>query len=238
MKQAIKDQNLSLLLILILCAGVLAGCSKGGLTGSSSTTGSTPTPTPTPTPGTGALTSTPGSVNFGNIVLNITSGQTVKVSNAGNAAVNITQDNLTGSGMSAGLTTPLNLAAGQSVNVQINFAPTVAGAVSGSLVLLSNGTTVLTIPLSGTGVTPQPHSVAISWNASTTSGLQGYNVYRSQTSGGPYTKISSTLSPTTLTFTDTTPVSGQKFFYIVTAVNSSGLESIASNEVAVNIPTP
>ena len=78
----------------------------------------------------------------------------------------------------------------------------------------------------------------MSISASTSAGLQGYNVYRGIVSGGPYTKLSATLSPTTLLFTDTTPVSGRQYFYVVTAVNTSGAESAASSEVAVTIPTP
>jgi fibronectin type 3 domain-containing protein len=57
-------------------------------------------------------------------------------------------------------------------------------------------------------------------------------------SGGPYTKISSTLATSTLLFTDTTPVSGKQYFYVVTAVDTSGTECAASTQVAVAIPVP
>jgi fibronectin type 3 domain-containing protein len=57
-------------------------------------------------------------------------------------------------------------------------------------------------------------------------------------SGGPYTKLSSTLATSTLLFTDTTPVSGKQYFYVVTAVDTSGAESSASAQVAVTIPVP
>jgi len=87
-------------------------------------------------------------------------------------------------------------------------------------------------------LTPVAHTVDIGWTASTTTTLQGYNVYRSGTSGGPFSKISPTLSSTTLLFTDATPQSGQKYFYVVTAVDNSGIESTASAQVAVTIPTP
>jgi fibronectin type 3 domain-containing protein len=80
--------------------------------------------------------------------------------------------------------------------------------------------------------------VDITWAPSNSTPLQGYNVYRSTVSGGPYSKLSSTLSPTTLLFTDTTPVSGKQYFYVVTALNTSGAESSASSEVAVTIPVP
>jgi fibronectin type 3 domain-containing protein len=57
-------------------------------------------------------------------------------------------------------------------------------------------------------------------------------------SGGPYTKISPTVATSTLLFTDTTPISGKQYFYVVTAVDSSGTESAASIQAAVTIPVP
>jgi hypothetical protein len=98
-------------------------------------------------------------------------------------------------------------------------------------------------PTPGGGPTPTPtpapgvHTVSISWNASTTSGLAGYNVYRGTTSGGPYSRI--TATPTTaLQFTDSAVTAGQTYFYVVTALGGNGVESVTSNEMKVTIPTP
>ncbi|HSM86585.1 MAG TPA: choice-of-anchor D domain-containing protein [Candidatus Limnocylindrales bacterium] len=246
-KQTTASKHLRPLLILILSMLVFAGCGgKGQLTASNGGTpsaNSSPSPTPSPTPnqpppGTGSLAATPTTLAFGSLALNTTSSQTVKVTNSGTGPLTVTQDTISGSEFSTGLTTPLTLNAGQSLNVAVAFTPTVAGTQNGSLTLASNGSTVLTVPLSGTGVTPVAHSVDISWTASTTSPLQGYNVYRSPVSGGPYAKISPALSSTTLIFTDTSVVSGQKYFYVVTALDTSGVESVASNEVPVTVPVP
>jgi hypothetical protein len=171
-------------------------------------------------------------------VLNTAMTQIVKITNTGSVAVAITQGTITGPGFTVGVTTPINLNVGQSVNVPVVFDPGAAGTVSGSLTLVSNGTTLLSVPLSGTGLAALAHSVDVTWVASTSTPLQGYNVYRSTVSGGPYTKLSPTLSPTTLLFTDTTPLSGKQYFYVVTALNTSGAESSASSEVAVTIPFP
>lgn len=77
-----------------------------------------------------------------------------------------------------------------------------------------------------------PHSVILAWSPSSTSGVTSYNVYRSQTSGGPYQK----LGPASGTaFQDGTVMSGQKYFYVVTAV-LGGVESANSNEVSAQIP--
>ncbi len=231
----------SLVFTSVLACLSMIGCGGGG--GVQSASGSpgqnpSPTPTPTATPNSAVLTATPSSLGFGSDVLNTPVTLTVKISNTGNAAATITQDSISGSGFSTGATTPITLNPAQSVNLPVVFLPSAPGTVSGSLTLSSNGTAMISIPLSGTGLTPLAHSVDVGWNASTSASLQGYNVYRSGTSGGPYAKISPLLSATTLLYTDMTPVSGQKYFYVVTAVDVSGAESAASTEVAVTIPTP
>ena len=232
-------------LLSLICLMGAIGCGGGaGTTRSSGNTpppGASPTPTPSPTPvapGSASLTATPSSLNFGSQALNTPVTQTVKVTNNGSAAAKITQDSISGTGFSVGITTPLTINAAQSVSVPVVFTPSASGSVAGSFSLSSNGATLLSVPLAGTGFTPTPHTVDLAWTASTTTTLQGYNVYRSGTSGGPYTKISPTLSSATLLFTDASPQSGQKYFYVVTAIDVNGLESTASAEVPVTIPTP
>jgi len=224
-------------LFLAFMMALLSAIGCGGKTAAnSSNPGSTPTPTPvTASP---SLSAVPSSLNFGTEPLNTPMTLTVKVTNTGSAAVTITQDSIAGSGFSVGITTPLSLNPAQSVNVPVVFTPSGSGTVTGSLSFSSNGTSLLAVPLSGTGLAPLAHSVDVAWDASTSPTLQGYNVYRSGVSGGPYTRLSATLSPTTLLFTDTTPLSGQKYFYVVTAVDTSGAESTASVEVAATIPVP
>jgi hypothetical protein len=229
--------QLGLFLVLIIFTVSAIGCGGGAQTASGSPT-PTPVPSPTPASGSPSLSATPSSLAFGTQVLNTAMTQIVKITNTGSVAVAITQGTITGPGFTVGVTTPINLNVGQSVNVPVVFDPGAAGTVSGSLTLVSNGTTLLSVPLSGTGLAALAHSVDVTWVASTSTPLQGYNVYRSTVSGGPYTKLSPTLSPTTLLFTDTTPLSGKQYFYVVTALNTSGAESSASSEVAVTIPVP
>lgn len=233
---SIASKSFAFSLILICtCLGAV-GCGGGGMGASTPPPG--PSPTPSPATGSPSLTATPNSLGFGSQVLNTPVTLTVKITNVGTAAANITQNSISGAGFSAGVTTPVTLNPQQSVNVSVVFNPGAAGTVSGSFTLSSNGTVMLSVPLSGTGLAPLAHSVDVTWNASTSASLQGYNVYRSTVSGGPYSKISATLSPATLLFTDATPLSGHQYFYVVTAVDTSGAESAASTEVAVTIPTP
>jgi fibronectin type 3 domain-containing protein len=87
--------------------------------------------------------------------------------------------------------------------------------------------------------TPQPssHSIQVLWDASTSSSLQGYKVYRGQVSGGPYTSVSGLLDTGVLQFSDLNLNAGQTYFYVVTSVDVNGLESAQSSEVSVAVPT-
>src|SRR5690242_9624310 len=54
------------------------------------------------------------------------------------------------------------------------------------------------------------HSVDLSWDPSTSSGITGYQVYRGTQSGGPYSLLSASPLSTT-TFTDTRVTAGTKY---------------------------
>ena len=79
--------------------------------------------------------------------------------------------------------------------------------------------------------------VSLTWAASASTTVIGYNVYRGTTSGGPYTKVNQAivLAPT---FTDMTVGSATTYFYVVRAVDPNNLESVNSNEVSVTTPPP
>lgn len=80
------------------------------------------------------------------------------------------------------------------------------------------------------------HSVALSWNASP-SPVAGYNVYRGNRSGGPYTRLNSSLQQGTA-FSDNSVQAGTTYFYVTTAVDGSSQESTFSNESVSVIPNP
>jgi len=54
-------------------------------------------------------------------------------------------------------------------------------------------------------------------------------------SGGPYTKLNSTLIAAT-TYVDTAVQASTTYFYVVTSVDSSGVESANSTEVSATVP--
>jgi hypothetical protein len=102
---------------------------------------------------------------------------------------------------------------------------------------VSQSVTVNAVNLTGvnfTATVQQAHSVALTWNASTST-VSGYNVYRSTMSGTGYMMINSSLV-SALAYTDTTVVNGTTYYYVTAALDSSGNQSTYSNEVTAVIP--
>ena len=292
----------------------------------------------------GALGSNPTSLSFGNVNVGGNGTLSETITNTGGTSISVTQVGITGAGLTvSGITTPLTLNSGQSATLNVSFAPTSGGAVSGNLTITSTATnSALAIPVSGTGTTTavgqlnvspstlsigtvqvgssgtdtgtvtavgasvtvtaatannsvftiggfslpqtiaagqsanftitfspavagpatatltftgngQPptttetltgsgaHSVALSWVASNSPNLLGYNVYRgpydtTTSTCGQLTKINTTVNGST-TYTDRSVTNGSVYCYAATAVNTSNQESGDSNVVTdVQIP--
>lgn len=176
-------------------------------------------------------------LNFGNVNVGNSSSLSTTLTNNGNSNVLISSVNVSGAGFSAsGLNSGETLTPSQSVTVTAQFAPTVAGLVSGSVSIASNATnSPSTITVSGTGVSVSSHSVALSWAASTST-VSGYNVYRGTTPNGPYsTKLNPSLV-TLVDYADSSVASGATYYYVVTSVDSSNVESVDSNQATAVIP--
>jgi fibronectin type 3 domain-containing protein len=80
------------------------------------------------------------------------------------------------------------------------------------------------------------HSVQLTWARSSATDVLGYNVYRGTQSGGPYVKLNPGLLANP-DYLDTAVLSGQTYYYTVTAVNAMA-ESNPSAEAVAVIPTP
>ena len=77
--------------------------------------------------------------------------------------------------------------------------------------------------------------VTLTWQASPSRNVVGYNVNRSTTSGLGYSRLNTGLIPGT-SYIDQTAESNHTYYYVVTAVNSANQESAPSNEAAANVP--
>jgi hypothetical protein len=188
--------------------------------------------------GAGQLAASTTKLNYGNVTVGTTDTLPVTLTNSGNSSVSISNVTLSGAGLSvSGVSSGLILAAGNSATMNLTFAPSASGSLNGSVTVSSNATDpTVTIDLSGTAVQLVTHSVTLSL-APNSSNVAGYNVYRSSTSNGPYTKLNSPLVTST-TYTDTAVLAKQTYFYVGTAVDSVGNETGYSSQVSATIPTP
>ena len=80
------------------------------------------------------------------------------------------------------------------------------------------------------------HTVGLTWLASPSTGVVGYNVYRRSTATGTPVKLNSAIITGT-SFTDTTIQLGQTYYYSATSVDTSGVESAQSSQAVAIIPT-
>jgi len=199
--------------------------------------------------GLASLVVKPSVLSFGKVSLKSTGTQNVTLQNTGNVSLTLQGVTVAGAGFGySDLSPGYALGPNQTVTFQVWFTPKVAGAASGTLTLLSaNLSSPGSLDLSGDGVssssspTPPPSqpssnpaSVVLNWNASA-SQVVGYRVYRSVTSGGAYNLLSGS-AVNALTYTDTTVVAGSTYYYVVTAVDSAGVESGHSNQVTAAVP--
>jgi len=139
-------------------------------------------------------------------------------------------------------------AAGVPEGVTVSFDPqSVAGSGSSIVIVnVAHGTSTGTYPItiSGSGdslskattlsliVTAE---VLLTWDPSTSGDVIGYNISRSETSGGGYVRLNSELISGTA-YTDDTVQSGHTYYYVAAAVNSSGVESARSDEASAEVP--
>jgi HYDIN/CFA65/VesB family protein len=183
------------------------------------------------------------SINVGNVVVGISGTQTGTLRAIG-ASVAISSVSVGGTNPSefsiTGLALPVRIAAGQSVNFTVKFAPRARGVASANALFTSNALNSPTAAtLTGTGIPAPVHTVSLSWTASPSTNITGYNVYRAIFNSvcGSYSKINSGLNETT-TYTDSSVAGGRTYCYVTTAVDSTDIESGFSNTAEAVIPSP
>lgn len=192
-----------------------------------------------PVAGTGApqLTLSPTSLNFGNVTVGQSATLPITLTaSAGN--VTISSDQLTSSEFSLiGLAPPVTVLSGTSMRVKFKFTPGQSGTASGKAGFFSNAVISPAVELlTGSGVAQTAHYVTLTWQDSG-SGIVGYNIYRGTLHGGPYQKVNNTLDASS-NYIDYFVSSGATYYYVTTAVTSSGAESGYSNESRAVIPSP
>jgi len=183
--------------------------------------------------GTGSgLVVAPGNLNFGSVLDGTISTSQIGTLTA--VGVDVTISSVTPSGSSFSVTglpaVPFTITSGQSMQYSAAFAPPAGspGPAAGSVAFASSANGVAQT-LSGSGAS----NVALSWSASTTPNVT-YKVYRCSISSaacvqgqpGNFTNIAGSVA--SLTYTDAAVSSGQTYYYALTAVDGTGVESVLS----------
>jgi Abnormal spindle-like microcephaly-assoc'd, ASPM-SPD-2-Hydin len=183
------------------------------------------------------LSPSTSNLTFGSVDVGTPSSLPVTLKNTGTDNVSISSVSASGTGFAASGGSGVTLAPNQSTTVTVTFDPKAAGSVTGKLSIASNATNAINVVLSGTGVaaSSSKHSVALNWRSGSSTAV-GYFVYRGTRSGGPYSKLVGSID-TVPSYTDGTVSNGQTYYYVVTSVDSSNVESAYSNQVSVTIPS-
>ncbi|MFZ3216972.1 MAG: choice-of-anchor D domain-containing protein [Candidatus Acidiferrales bacterium] len=184
------------------------------------------------------LTPSATSLNFGSVRVGSSGTSQLTVKSTGNKNVTISSVAVSGTGFTLGSSAAnLVLDPTQSAAYTVDFDPKAAGSPTGTLTITSNAANSPTkIALSGTAVAASAqHTVALSWDRSSSS-VTGYFVYRGSKPSGPYAQLN-TSADASPSYSDTTVADGQVYYYVVTAVDSSNIQSAYSNQVSVTIPS-
>jgi hypothetical protein len=178
-------------------------------------------------------------VAFGNVDLNTPAAQTVILTSSGTGSLTVNSVTLAGIGFSlSGPTFPATLATGQTATLGIEFNPTVTGAASGTLTVVSTSSTnpTATVPLTGTGIATS-YMVNLSWDAPTDSAVPvaGYNIYRAVSGSPTYTLVNPSVDILT-SYTDSSVQSGTVYNYEVESVDAAGVASAPTSPISVTVP--
>ena len=177
----------------------------------------TAAPNLTVTPSSLTFTATQGAANPNNQMISVTSNTIWAVSKSGSWLT----------------TSPTSGSNNGTITVSVNTANATIGSNPGTITVTEGGITrsvTVTLMLNA----PATSSVTLTWNTNSASDLAGYKVYRA-TSSGAYGLPIATLPGNVTSYVAAGLQPGTQYFFVVTAYDSSGNESAASNEVSKNI---
>ena len=180
------------------------------------------------------LTASEAGLDFADVAVGTSNKREIVLSNSGNRDLTISAIAASGSAFSVAGASALNLSAGQSIRVDVNFAPLKLGRQVGSFIVSSaDGTALATIPLAGTAAAASQSTVRLNWEESPVA-VAGYAIYRSAEPSGPYTRISTEVPAPE--FVDSGLAAGHTYYYVVASLDSDQAESESSAPIVATIP--
>jgi len=216
--------------------GTGSGAGSGTGTGSG---GGTKAGAGTGNPSLSGVGLSPSDISFGSQPIATTSAaQTITLSNGSSTALGITSLGISGAdpGDFAEIadTCGSSVAAGGACTIGVAFSPSVAGQRSATLSITDTASSSPQVAsLTGTGT----HDVILSWGASPSIGISGYNIYRGTSPGGESSTPLNSAPINSNTYVDENVTPGITYYYVLRTVDLAGGESAPSNEADAQVPT-
>jgi hypothetical protein len=156
--------------------------------------------------------------------------QTVALTNAGGVVNWTVSDSASWLSVS-----PVSGSSSSTLTATVNTTGLVAGTYNGTITVSAAGSSSKTVAVTLTVSAPTTSSATLTWTPNTDADLAGYKTYRATVSGA-YGAALATVPAGTVTYQATGLSANTTYFFVITAYDSAGNESLFSNEVSKTIP--
>ena len=160
--------------------------------------------------------------------------QTVALTNAGGAVNWTVSDSASWLSVS-----PASGSSSSTLTAAVNTTGLAAGPYNGTITVSATGSSSKTVAVTLTVSATTTSSATLTWSPNTDTDLAGYKVYRATASGAygaPLATLPATLQSNITTYVATGLQSQTTYFFVLTAYDSAGNESLRSTEVSIAIP--
>ncbi len=126
---------------------------------------------------------------------------------------------------------PASGSSSSTLTAAVNATGLAAGTYNGTITVSATGSALKTVAVTLTVRAATTSSATLTWDPNTDSDLAGYKVYRA-TASGAYGAALATVPAGTVTYQATGLSANTTYFFVITAYDSAGNESLFSNEVS------
>jgi hypothetical protein len=116
----------------------------------------------------------------------------------------------------------------------VNATGLAAGTYNGTITVSATGSSSKTVGVTLTVRAPTTSSATLTWTPNTDADLAGYKIYLA-TASGAYGAALATIPAGTASYQATGLSANTTYFFVITAYDSVGNESLFSNEVSKQI---
>jgi hypothetical protein len=125
---------------------------------------------------------------------------------------------------------PASGSSSSTLTTAVNTSGLAAGTYNGTITVSATGSSSKTVGVTLTVSAPTTSSATLTWTPNTDADLAGYKIYRA-TASGAYGAALATVPAGTVTYQATGLTANTTYFFVITAYDSAGNESLFSNEV-------